>query len=1551
MTTPYSTIMNNVNVVLVDSSTITPTNPYIVYISSVSVPGRVATVRDATGYLSTPNRIIVSTLKDVLISPNISTFTITQPFGYISLSSRDINTWNIINTFAFPDPQGTANVSSLHVNDGMTATNLLATIYISTPYVNTYSISSFNLVASNAISTGFLQADLISTNTLRSYGAIKSDRLRVSTISSTYIYNNYMSTGSISSGSIASDIISTGIFFGTSLSTVNIAANIVAANSISTGLLTAPSISSASIAASLISSGLFIGTSVSTLALATSALVANSISTGVLIVPSISSVNIAASLISSGLFIGPSVSTLALATSVVAANSISTGVLIVPSISSVNIAASLISSGLFIGPSISSINIAASVVAANSISTGSLYVNSISSANIAASNISTSGFLGNSIITNTLLANTISSVSEKTSSLTTSSITLQSGTGIGYITASSDGTNILYNAKPIGTFISTATGDLFMSTYTLRTSSIVTSSISLRTGSNTGVLSISANGSNLLLNSATLANSWVPNATSALNMATFAINNVGGVTSRNGYTMLEFVYGTSAYISYTNPNLITPTIVTSCSLSVNSNNLVNVSTMSLRGAGTSNGVLQLTADAQTLKLNGSNVGGWIGTATTPLNMNGYSISNVSTVVIKSGVGNGTLQTSSDGLTLYFNSNAIGGGGAGWVSTAASDLNMNNFNILNAKTLSTVSLSTNAIKAGILNTTSISSISISTNTLQTGILNATSISSIAISTNTLQTGILNATSISSIAISTNTLNTSSIVFQSGVTAGLLALTSDGQTLKLNGSNVGGWTPTAASDLNMCNYSISSINTLYGNATNPIGVGASLDMQRNDINGIVNLNPAAGEYVNVVGTLSMNGNPILYVTNLTNVDSGSIITIGSILDLQSNIISNVNTMYINTGGTQGALTVTSDGQTLQLNGSNIVRASSGIQTFTSAISESNMNTTKAESNYLYFQPTEKIWKISVTMYGLLNNTTNNFQCYFTLSNPYLKIEQPLTINTVNRPFNIIPFTNDQTISLTFNDTVNMGPLLEYNSNFAPITLNMYASQTGGGFSNIQPNIWNGATDIVSFTTVYGIAYGNNTWMAVGYDNANGLNKIGTSYDNGNTWTGTTFYAESNTLQTAIAYGNNTWVIANQGGIYPHPIYYSTDSVNFIPSTYNDFSDACAVAYGNGVFVVVSSSSNCVAYSTDGSNWNTQTLDLAYPPLTGIAYADGLFTVVGGSRHGTSIFTSQDGSNWVGISANLASCTCVAYSAGRWMTTDGAGTLYYSDDSWATVSLFVAPSNIVSMAAGDKLVGVGSDGSINWSPNNGETWYTDSVTFSNFNSVAYGNGVFVAGGMSNSAPWSNCIITCIATNIITYSLEPVAKQPQTYVLPAPEIDWLYTYYTGCNLYVQISWFPVTDATSYKVFGFSANGPSYGQEYISVYAKNADLSRPRSLNGPMFTFDSGPLSPVPCSYNATLNTGYKNYFYVFAYKNGIRSSFPTTYVIDFNQASVELWPVIQYEYHGGSNYSSFTDVTWRNLYTNQSLNVSSNDLLADVYTIHAPNISQIGADVAIFP
>ena len=100
MSSSYSTITNNVNLLLIDSSTITNFSPFVAYISSVNVPGRIATVRDSTGLVSTPGRIIiVSTLKGVIFADGTSSISITQPFGFVTMSARDKYTWNIINTF------------------------------------------------------------------------------------------------------------------------------------------------------------------------------------------------------------------------------------------------------------------------------------------------------------------------------------------------------------------------------------------------------------------------------------------------------------------------------------------------------------------------------------------------------------------------------------------------------------------------------------------------------------------------------------------------------------------------------------------------------------------------------------------------------------------------------------------------------------------------------------------------------------------------------------------------------------------------------------------------------------------------------------------------------------------------------------------------------------------------------------------------------------------------------------------------------------------------------------------------------------------------------------------------------------------------------------------------------------------------------------------------------------------------------------------------------------------------------------------------------------
>ena len=126
------------SVVLVDASQLTAGQSAVVLLSSVQTPGRVITVRDSTGYVSTPQSIIVSTMSGTKFSDGTSSISITQPFGFISFESRDAFSWNTINTFGFPLYQTIANVKSLATST-ITAQTIFASNTISTNYLNTNS--------------------------------------------------------------------------------------------------------------------------------------------------------------------------------------------------------------------------------------------------------------------------------------------------------------------------------------------------------------------------------------------------------------------------------------------------------------------------------------------------------------------------------------------------------------------------------------------------------------------------------------------------------------------------------------------------------------------------------------------------------------------------------------------------------------------------------------------------------------------------------------------------------------------------------------------------------------------------------------------------------------------------------------------------------------------------------------------------------------------------------------------------------------------------------------------------------------------------------------------------------------------------------------------------------------------------------------------------------------------------------------------------------------------------------------------------------------------
>lgn len=110
---PSYIVTASTSVVLVDTSVLTAGQAAIVLLSSQTPAGRTVTIRDSLGNLSSPQSIIVSTTNGIRFTDGTSSIVVSNPFASLTVSSKDANTWNIINTFAFPLGQTVANVRSL----------------------------------------------------------------------------------------------------------------------------------------------------------------------------------------------------------------------------------------------------------------------------------------------------------------------------------------------------------------------------------------------------------------------------------------------------------------------------------------------------------------------------------------------------------------------------------------------------------------------------------------------------------------------------------------------------------------------------------------------------------------------------------------------------------------------------------------------------------------------------------------------------------------------------------------------------------------------------------------------------------------------------------------------------------------------------------------------------------------------------------------------------------------------------------------------------------------------------------------------------------------------------------------------------------------------------------------------------------------------------------------------------------------------------------------------------------------------------------------------
>lgn len=147
-------VNESTSVVQIDTSRLQSGQTSIVYISSTGIPGQLVTITDATGYVSSPQSILLSTVGGVPFSDGSHSTLINQRFGYYTIASQANGRWAPVNVFSFSN---TADNTYGAVDGDTVSTNIMALRGL----VSTLGTYSASLNTSSAAIYGALFASTI----------------------------------------------------------------------------------------------------------------------------------------------------------------------------------------------------------------------------------------------------------------------------------------------------------------------------------------------------------------------------------------------------------------------------------------------------------------------------------------------------------------------------------------------------------------------------------------------------------------------------------------------------------------------------------------------------------------------------------------------------------------------------------------------------------------------------------------------------------------------------------------------------------------------------------------------------------------------------------------------------------------------------------------------------------------------------------------------------------------------------------------------------------------------------------------------------------------------------------------------------------------------------------------------------------------------------------------------------------------------------------------------------------------------------------------------
>jgi hypothetical protein len=254
------------------------------------------------------------------------------------------------------------------------------------------------------------------------------------------------------------------------------------------------------------------------------------------------------------------------------------------------------------------------------------------------------------------------------------------------------------------------------------------------------------------------------------------------------------------------------------------------------------------------------------------------------------------------------------------------------------------------------------------------------------------------------------------------------------------------------------------------------------------------------------------------------------------------------------------------------------------------------------------------------------------------------------------------------------------------------------------------------------LFGMAYGNGLFLAVGGSDKNAKSVGGTIWEYVSTGLGT---AQTGYQAT---FGNNLFVVGGSS----RKLSTSPDGVTFtlqdLSATFGASDDIYAVGYGNNLYLAGGSDGK-LATSTNGTTWTTRTANVSTNNPAAIAYGNGYYVIgCNAIANFTVLTTSTDGTTWTSQNPGGSMAVLgVAYGAGLWVIAGSAGKIRTSPDltTWTARTSQFGTENINFLKYIDGVfVAVGDNGLVSTSTN-GTTWTARTSGFST--SAVYG----VAGG----------------------------------------------------------------------------------------------------------------------------------------------------------------------------------------------------------------------------